>query len=83
MNLILCLAGFYRKFFPFFADLTICLNRMPRKGATFDWTEQCGNAFELLKEELAKMPALQNPTPKKPSKLFTDASKHSNSGILH
>ena len=77
------LVGFYRKFIPFFADITICLIRMLRKGTTFDWTEQFGNAFKLLKEELAKMPALQYPNPNKPFKLFTNASKHSYSIILH
>ena len=56
---------------------------MLRKGATFDWTEQCGNAFKLLKEELTKMPALHYPSPNKPLKLFTDASEHSYSGILY
>ena len=39
---------------------------MLRKGVTFDWVEQCENAFKLLKEELAKMPVLQYPNPNKP-----------------
>ena len=56
---------------------------MPRKGATFNLTKQCKNAFKLLKAELTKMPALQYPNPNKPSKLFTDALKHSYSIILH
>ena len=56
---------------------------MLRKGATFNWTEQCENAFKLFREELAKMPTLQFPNPNKPFQLFTDASKHSHSGILH
>ena len=50
---------------------------MHRKGTTFEWTEQCESAFQLLKAELTKMPALQYPNPNKPFKLFTDASKHS------
>ena len=56
---------------------------MLRKGATLEWTKQCENAFKLLKAELAKMPDLQYPNPNKPFKLFTDASKHIYSGILH
>ena len=64
-------------------DVTVCLNTMLRKGAVFKWTEQCGNAFRLLKSELVKMPTLQYPNPNKPYMLFTDASKHSYSGILH
>ena len=54
-----------------------------RKGAVFKWTEQCSNAFGLLKSELVKRPRLQYPNPNKQFMLFTDASKHSYSGILH
>ena len=67
----------------FFADLTICLNKMLRKGTTFDWTKQCENVFKLLKEELTKMPALQFSHPNKPFQLFSDTSEHSYSRILH
>ena len=78
------LVSFYRKFIPFFADLAACLNTRLRKGVTFQWTEavqQC--MFKLLKSKLVKMPTLQYPNPNKPFMLFTDASKHSYSGILH
>ena len=68
---------------PFFADIKSCLNKMLRKGETFKWTQQCENAFKLLKSELVKMPDLQYPNPNKQFKLFTDTSKHSYSGILH
>ena len=60
-----------------------CLNTMLRKGAVFKWTEQCNNAFKLLKSHLVKMPKLQYPNPKKTFMLFTDALKHSYLGILH
>ena len=56
---------------------------MLQKGVTFQWMEQCNNAFKLLKSMLVKMPALQYPNPNKPLRLFTDASKHSYTGILH
>ena len=77
------LVGFYRKFIPFFADVTACINTMLRKGVTVQWMEQCNNAFKLLKSELVKMPTLQYLNPNKPFKLFTDASKQSYSGIVH
>ena len=77
------LVSFYRKFIPFFANITACLNTVLQKGVTFQWMEQCNNAFKLLKSELVKMPPLQYPNPNKPFKLFTDASKHRYSGILH
>ena len=47
------------------------------------WTKQCKSAFKLLKSALDEMPQLQYPNPRKPFKLFMDASKHSYSGILH
>ena len=56
---------------------------MLRKEVPFVWTAQCNSAFETLKEELCKMPMLQYPNPGKLYKLFTNASKYSNSGILH
>ena len=77
------LVGFYRKFIPFFMDVMACLNTMLRKGAVFKWTELCGNAFRLLRSELVKMPRLQYPNPNKLFLLFTDASKHSYSGVLY
>ena len=45
--------------------------------------EQCNNAFNLLKSEVVKMSRLEYPNPNKVFKLFTNASKHSYSGILH
>ena len=35
LHQLLGLAGFYRKFIPFFADVTVCLNTMLRKGVVF------------------------------------------------
>ena len=56
---------------------------MLRSGAVFEWTEQCNNAFNLLKSEFITMSRLQYPNPNKMFKLFTDASKHSYSSVLH
>ena len=50
---------------------------------TFNWTTHCENTLKLLKSELVRIPALQYPNPNKQFKLFTDASKHSYSGVLH
>ena len=77
------ITGFYRKCIPFYADITNCLTKLLRKGAEFQWSKQCNSAFNILKEELCKMPSLQYPDPNKPFKLFTDASNYSYSGILH
>ena len=59
------ITGFYRKFVPFYADVTNYLTKLFRKGTEFQWSEQCNNAFNILKEELCKMPSLQYPDPNK------------------
>ena len=83
LSQFLGLVGFYRKFIPFSVDVMTCLNTVLRKGAVFKWTEQCSNAFKLLKSDLVRMPKLQYLNPNKPFMLFTDMSKHSYLGILH
>ena len=53
------ITGFYRKFVPFYADITNCLTKLLWKGTEFPWSEQCNNAFNTLKKESCKMPSLQ------------------------
>ena len=83
LHQFLGITGFYRKFVPFYANITNCLTKLLRKGTEFQWSEQCNNAFNILKEELCKMPSLQYLDPNKPFKVFTYASNYSYSGILH
>ena len=66
--------------YPFYANITNCLTKLLRKGAEFQCSRQCNNAFNILKEELCKMLSLQYPDPNKPLKLFTDVCY---CGILH
>ena len=77
------LTGFYRKFVPFYADITQCLTKLQRKGIRYEWSYQCKSAFNTLIEELCKAPTLQYPDPNRPFELFTDASHYFYSGILH
>ena len=58
LHQFLGITGFYRKFVPFYADITNCLTKLLRKGTEFTWSDQCNNAFNILKEELCKMPSL-------------------------
>ena len=77
------LTGFYRKFVPFYADITQCLTKLLRKGIRYEWSDQCESPFNTLIEELCKAPTLQYPDPNRPYELFTDASHYCYSGILH
>ena len=55
---------------------------MTKKGAVFNWTKECDNAFKLLKEKLMEEPVLISPQVNKDYVIHCDASKYSYSGIL-
>ena len=75
------MCSYYRKFIPHFSDITKCFN-MTKKGAVFKWTNECDNAFKLLKEKLMEEPVLINPQVNKDYVIHCDVSKFSYSGIL-
>lgn len=54
-------ANYYRKCIPNFAEITIPLNKLSRKGVEFVWTDECKNSFLKLKNCLASPPILQYP----------------------
>lgn len=53
--------NYYRKFIPHFADITLPLNRLCRKGVNFEWSNECQNSFLKLKNALVTPPILQYP----------------------
>ena len=77
------ITGFNRKCVHFYDNITNYLTILLRKGAEFQWSMQCDNVSNIIKEEFCKMPPLQYPDPNKPFKLLTDVSNYSYSGILH
>lgn len=54
-------ANFYRKSIKHFAQIVAPLNYLTRKGVHFQWTPECQEAFELLKQALVSPPVLQFP----------------------
>ena len=76
------MCSYYWKFIPHFSDITKCFNDMTKKGAVFNWTKECDNAFKLLKEKLMEEPVLINPQVNKDYVIHCDTSKYSYSGIL-
>lgn len=54
-------ANYYRKFIKNFAEISAPLNRLGKKGVTFNWTIECQSAFEKLKRALLTPPILQYP----------------------
>ena len=46
------LIGYYRKFVPRFSDISRPLTKLTRHDTPFEWTEQCGKAFNHFRELL-------------------------------
>ena len=57
------LTGYYRKYIPFFTNVTKPLNKFPQKDTTFQWVPQCQTAFKHIKQALCMEPILQYPSP--------------------
>ena len=76
------LAGYYRKFFPHFADLSRPLARLTCKDRVFEWTHECKKAFNLLKQNLCAQPILKYADTSNGYTLYTDASRYGWAGVL-
>ena len=74
------LTGYYRKFVPRFADIS--LTTLTKKDQKFEWTPACQKSFDLLKETLCGESILKYAYTSKPYTLYTDASKFSWAGVL-
>lgn len=68
------LASYYRRFVPCFAKIAAPLHHLLTKGITFNWTLECQQAFEDLKDKLVNSPVLAYPDFNKSFVLETDAS---------
>ena len=74
---ILGLASYYRRYIYGFADIARPLSALTKKGAVFEWTSQCSEAFETLKKQFCHTPVLAYPQFHKGESQFivqTDAS---------
>jgi hypothetical protein len=74
------LANYYRRFVKGFSQISATLRALLKADAKFEWTPQCQEAFEKLKEMLINAPILKLPDFGRPFVLTTDAST---SGIAH
>ncbi len=68
------LASYYRKFIKSFSTMARPLTRLMEKNAVFKWTEDCQEAFTILKVALTTSPILSFPQFELPFILDTDAS---------
>ena len=76
------LVGYYRRFVKKFSDKAAPLNALLRKEQSWRWTEDCQEAFETLKGEIAARPVSAYPDFSKPFRLYTDASNIGLGAIL-
>ena len=78
------LAGYYLRFIPNFAELTSPLTDLTRKGASdpLQWTEQCQESLERVKQALCGEPLLHTPNFSLPFVLQADAEGRGLGAVL-
>ena len=76
------LSSYYRRFVHQFAATAQPLHQLTRKGAHLDWTQECQQSFDSLKNKLASAPVLNYPSLREPFVLETDASIRGLGAIL-
>ena len=68
------LCNYYREFIPKFAEISVPLNELLRKGIEFKWSDRCEEAFQKLKSKLIEPPLLIHPVIGGHFTVLTDAS---------
>ena len=76
------LAQYFAKFIPCYAIMTTCLRSLLRKGAVWNWTEQCADAFLDVKYALSTDPVLATPDPDFPFEVIVDACQTGVGAVL-
>jgi transposase InsO family protein len=79
---LLGMLGFYRRSIANFSRIALPLTALTKKGARFEWTDECESAMIQLKDALVNAPILGYPDYNAPFILATDASGSAIGGIL-
>ena len=74
MRSFLGFASYYRSFVLGFSHIAAPLHELTKKGVKFQWSSQCQDAFDKLKERLVSSPVLAYPKNDLIYILDTDAS---------
>lgn len=67
--------SYLSKFIPNYSVIAAPINKLRKKKSKFKWTQQCGTAFQELKEIVCNPPVLAIPNLNAEFLLFTDASE--------
>ncbi|XP_027152312.1 uncharacterized protein LOC113752399 [Coffea eugenioides] len=75
-------AGFYRRFIKDFSKIGAPLFRLLQKDVSFEFDEECEEAFEKLKKLLTSPPVIQPPDWNLPFEIMCDASDYAVGAVL-
>jgi hypothetical protein len=76
------LAGYYRRFILNFSKIAKTMTQLLEKEAKFKWSQQCEEAFLILKKLLSTTPVLAQPDIEKPFDVYCDAFGTGIRGVL-
>lgn len=75
-------ANFYRRFINNFSKIAVPLHKMSQKKVKFQWSTECENAFQTLKNKLIAPPVLAYPDYEKQFHVVVDASAYACGAVL-
>lgn len=82
VNSLLGLAGYYRRFIANFSRIALPLTMLTRKEVKFVWSNDCQQAFQVLKDKLISAPVLSLPEGTEDFIVYSDASKQGLGAVL-
>lgn len=76
------LANYYRRFIQGFSKIAAPMTNATKKDREFQWTPECQQAFDEIKQRVTSAPVLAMFDPDKPTELETDASDFAVAGQI-
>lgn len=74
LKTFLGMSGYYRRFIPHYATTAEPLYALTKKGVKFNWSTECQNSFQKLKDCLVKDPIMASPDWNQEFIVISDAS---------
>ena len=74
--------GYQRIFIKHFSKIAAPLTCLTKKEVTFEWTNECTQAIQMLKKMLTEEPVLWQPMMDKPFFLEVDVSDYTTGAVL-
>ncbi|XP_075515501.1 uncharacterized protein LOC142550150 [Primulina tabacum] len=74
--------GYYRRFIADFSKIALPLTTLIRKTVKFEWTNECQQSFQELKDKLTSAPVLSLPEGVEDFVVYTNASKKELGAVL-